>query len=276
MKLLEQIAGGIDLIRSAKPLIHHITNYISINDCANVTLAIGGSPIMANDLEEVAEVVSKSSALVLNLGTPNTRMLDSMLAAGKQANELGIPVILDPVGVGFTEVRTRVLAQLLLSVQMTAVRGNLAEISRLIENGFYSEVRGVDAAVAPVNAVEIVNQAAGKLGCLVAATGISDYIGDGKSVLRVDNGVAMLSKVTGTGCMTTSLVAACCGGMGISLAAAAAGVVYMGVAGEIARDAMQQGEGTGMFRVRLMDAVSNMVEINILERGKVFGEETAS
>ena len=143
MNLLEQMAGGLTVIKTCNPLVHHITNYISINDCANVTLAIGASPIMANDPAEVAEVVAQASALVLNLGTPNTRMLESMLLAGRQANALGIPVVLDPVGVGFTKVRTQTLEQLLLLVRPSAVRGNMSEIQHLA--GIRADMRGVDS-----------------------------------------------------------------------------------------------------------------------------------
>lgn len=266
MSLLEPIAAGIGCIRAQKPIVHHITNYISINDCANVTLAIGASPIMANDPAEVAEVVSQSSALVLNLGTPNTRMLDSMMIAGKQANELGVPVIFDPVGVGFTRVRTQTVEQLLRCVRLTAVRGNLAEIQRM--TGLFAAMRGIDSLAVEENAAESVRAAAEKMGCLVAATGAADFISDGQSVCRVENGTAMLSRVTGTGCMTSSLVASCCGAMGASLASVTAGVMFMGIAGEMARSALKQGEGTGTFRIRLLDAVSNLTSADVLRLGR--------
>ena len=266
MSLLEQTAVGIDQIRAQKPIIHHITNYISINDCANVTLAIGASPIMANDPAEVAEVVSQSAALVLNLGTPNTRMLESMLIAGKQANKLGIPVIFDPVGVGFTQVRTRIAEQLLLCVRVTAVRGNLAEIARMA--GIHAAMRGIDSLAMGDGATETVQQAAQHMGCLVAATGAVDFISDGRSVCKIENGDPLMSRVTGTGCMTSSLVAACCGAMGSSLASVTAGVVMMGLAGEKARAMLGEDEGAGMFRTRLMDAVSNMTAEDILAKGR--------
>jgi len=266
MSLMEQITSGLERIRTQKPIIHHITNYISINDCANVTLAIGASPIMANDPAEVAEVVSQSSALVLNLGTPNTRMLESMLIAGKQANELGIPVVFDPVGVGFTQIRTRIAEQLLLCVKVSVVRGNLAEISRMA--GVYAAMRGIDSLAMGDNASDIVRQAAQQMDCVVAATGATDFISDGWSVCKIENGDPLLSRVTGTGCMTTSLVAAFCGAMGLSLASVTAGVLVMGLAGEKARSMLGDGEGTGMFRTRLVDAVSNMKAEDILAKGK--------
>ncbi len=266
MSLLEQIAAGIGRLKNQKPIIHHITNYISINDCANITLAIGASPIMANDPAEVEEVVAQSAALVLNLGTPNTRMLESMLLAGKKANELGIPVVLDPVGVGFTQIRTRTVEQVALCVRLTAVRGNLAEIQRMA--GVYSAMRGLDSLADEGNAAATVRLAAQQMGCLVAATGPVDFISDGWSVCRVENGDAMMSQITGAGCMTTSLVASCCGAMGASLASVASGVMLMGIAGEMARAALRPDEGTGTYRARLMDAVSILTAEDVLRQGR--------
>ena len=266
MNLLEQIAGGLTVIRTCKPIVHHITNYVSINDCANITLAIGGSPIMANDPDEVAEVTRQSAALVLNLGTPNTRMLEAMLLAGRQANAAGIPVVLDPVGVGFTQVRTRVIEQLLLIVRLAAVRGNMAEIVRLA--GIQAAMRGLDSLAEPENRGELVRLAAQKLGCIAAATGETDYISDGREICKIENGDALMSRITGAGCMTTSLVASCCGAMGGALASVAAGVLFMGIAGEKAKIAMREGEGAGSFKVRLMDAVSNLTGKDVLTRGR--------
>jgi hydroxyethylthiazole kinase len=225
---------------------------------------------MANDPAEVAEVVSQSAALVLNLGTPNTRMLESMIAAGKQANTLGIPVIFDPVGVGFTKVRTQTVERLLQDVRLTAVRGNLAEIGRMA--GIFSAMRGIDSLATEENAVDIVREASAKMGCLLAATGVTDFISDGQSVCRVENGVPMMSRVTGTGCVTTSLVASCCGAMGASLVSVTAGVMFMGITGATARATLKGGEGTGTFRIRLMDAVSNLTAADVLKQGRCIVE----
>ena len=266
MNLLEQMAGGLTVVKTCKPLVHHITNYISINDCANVTLAIGASPIMANDPAEVAEVVAQATALVLNLGTPNTRMLESMLLAGRQANALGIPVVLDPVGVGFTKIRTQTLEQLLLLVRPSAVRGNMSEIQHLA--GIRADMRGVDSMAHAEDGGSFVRLAAQKLGCVIAATGAVDFISDGTTICRIENGDAMLSRITGSGCMTTSLVASCCGAMGASLAAVASGVTFMGIAGEMARIALREGEGLGTFRTRLVDALGNLTGRDILVKGR--------
>ena len=193
-------------------------------------------------------------------------MLESMLLAGRKANALGIPIVLDPVGVGFTKVRTQVVEQLLLLVQPSVVRGNMAEIQRL--TGLSAATRGLDSLAAAENGGEFARLAARKLGCVVAATGAVDYISDGEAVCRVENGDAMLSGITGSGCMSTSLVAVCCGAMGTSLVAAAAGIAFIGIAGEMARIALREGEGSGTFRIRLMDALSNLTGRDLFTRGR--------
>lgn len=273
-EIIERIAEGLQQIRRQKPLIHHITNYVSINDCANVTLAIGGSPIMANDPDEVAEVVAKSAALVLNLGTPNTRMLDSMVIAAAKANELGVPVVLDPVGVGFTGARIRAWETLRSAVRFSAIRGNVAEIAFIA--GMNAGRKGIDAAQERLPTEEIVNAAAQAAGCIVAATGVIDHISDGRTLCRIDNGHPLLAGITGTGCMTSSLVAAACAAMPVSIASVAAGVLFMGIAGEQAAGRLRTGEGTGTFRIRLMDAVSCLEPSTLLERGKIKVEQTKS
>lgn len=262
MNLLEQFAGGLGAVRACKPIVHHITNYVSINDCANITLAIGASPIMANDPAEVAEVVSQSAALALSLELPNTRMLESMLVAGRQANAKGIPVVLDAGAVDLSKARIRAAEQLLLMVRLSAVRGSLAEIRRLAE--IYASMQGLDLVATEEIGGELVRQAANHLGCLVAATGETDYISDGREICRIDSREALLSRIQGVGCMTTSLMAACCGALGSSLPAAASGVLYMGIAGAKARIAMREGDGLGIFRLRLIDAVGNLESGDVL------------
>ena len=264
---LNEIAEIVAQVRDKKPLIHHITNYVTINDCANITLAFGASPVMANDPEEVVEVVENAGALVLNIGTPNTRMIDSMVLAGNRANALHIPVVLDPVGVGLTTVRTAAVKKILSQVKISVVRGNLAEVQRMV--GIQGAMRGFDSLAQGADAAELVALAAVKLDCVVAATGIVDYISDGLRTCCIKNGDEMMTRMTGAGCMTTSLVAACCAMSGSQLASAAAGVMVMGIAGEISRQNLAPSEGTGTFRLRLIDAVSHMESLLIVEKGRV-------
>lgn len=255
-----KIAELLDTVRTKKPLVHQITNYVTVNDCANITLAAGASPIMADDIEEAAEIAAVSSALVLNIGTLNARTVQSMLAAGKGANEKGVPVVLDPVGAGASGLRNRAAAELLMQVKLAAVRGNLSEIRSVA--GLSAATRGVDAAEQEASRdarenAETVRRLARSLGCVAAATGPVDTVSDGERTLLIRNGHPMLSSVTGTGCMCTALVGCFCGASDDFLFASAAGIALMGVAGELAFERAGR-LGSGSFRTALIDAVSRM------------------
>lgn len=268
---VEQISDILESIRRKKPLVHHITNYVTVNDCANITLAIGASPIMADDIGEAAAITSISSALVLNIGTLNERTVESMLAAGKRANEIKIPVVFDPVGAGASELRNEATKKILHEVRVSVVRGNMSEI-RFIA-GLNSSTKGVDASDADLqDGVEIgcsiAETVARKNGCTAAITGATDFLSDGQRTVLLNNGTKLLSNVTGTGCMCTSLMGSFCGATEDYLAAAAGGVLCMSIAGEIAAE--KAGEtGNGSFHMALIDAVSKMTATTIKERAKI-------
>ena len=268
----ESFSALIEQVRLKKPLVHHITNYVTVNDCANITLAIGGSPIMADDMEEAGDIARIASAVVLNMGTLSERTIPSMLAAGRAANEAGIPVILDPVGAGASELRNKTAARLINEVKLHILRGNISEIRFLA--GLASETKGVDASDNDLRSVgdaeSVAKPLADRLGCVVAITGAADVVSDGKRVIRIENGHPMLSRITGTGCMCSSLMGAFCGAVsGDPLSAAAAALLTMGIAGEIAYERAGQA-GTGSFRVALHDAVSHMDSKILGERGKFY------
>ena len=143
MEINKKIIELLNNVKEKNPLVHHITNYVTVNDCANITLAIGGSPVMAEDINEVRDMVSLSSSLVINIGTLNSISVESMLAAGKRANELNIPVILDPVGAGATSYRTETAKRIISEVKLAVIRGNLSEIKTLY--GIETKTKGVDA-----------------------------------------------------------------------------------------------------------------------------------
>jgi hydroxyethylthiazole kinase len=270
-----KFSGLLDMIRAKQPLVHHITNYVSANDCANTMLAIGASPIMADDEDEVADIVSLASALVLNIGTLNARTIASMRRAGEKAHALGIPVVLDPVGAGATALRSRTAEMILREIQPAVIRGNMSEIKAV--SGLGAATKGVDASISDIQAAQdpdygrgIAGELAARLNCTVAITGEVDIIaGNGKTYF-IANGHAMLSRVTGTGCMCTSLIAAYCGVTGDFTAAAAAGILTMGLAGEMAYEKLPaEDRGAGTFRVKLLDALSRLTAEDILKRGKV-------
>ncbi len=244
-------------IRTKSPLVHNITNYVTVNDCANVLLAVGASPIMADDIGEAAEITSLSSALVLNIGTLNRRTVESMLASGKRANETGIPVVLDPVGAGASALRNQTALEILKRIQITVLRGNLSELSFLA--GMSASTKGVDASESDAgnDAVFAAVSAAKRYRCTAAVTGAVDVISDGERTVKLYNGHPMLSRVTGTGCMTSALAGACAAVANDPLAAAAAAVASMGIAGELAYESAGKA-GTGSFHLAVIDALSRL------------------
>lgn len=266
--LINDCTGLLCEVREKNPLIHNITNYVTVNDCANSVLAIGASPIMADDAAEVEEIVSISSALVINIGTLNQRTIASMIMAGKKANELNIPVVLDPVGAGASTLRNKTTQEILSQVKIDVIRGNLSEISFIA--GFKASIKGVDTAMVDEknDAVGIAKIVSNRYYCVVGITGKVDIITDGIRVAKIANGHKLLSKVTGTGCMTSALVGSFCGVTKDYYTATVAGIATMGISGEIAFEKAGV-MGTGSFHISIIDALSNMNSTIFLERGKI-------
>lgn len=267
MEILQKLADSLLVLKNKKPLVHHITNYVTVNDCANITLAIGASPVMADDIGEVEEMVSFASSLVLNIGTLNSRSIQSMITVGKKAREKGIPIVFDPVGVGATSLRTATAKRIIEEVCPSVIRGNMSEIKILA--GLDADIRGVDSIADEEDGEKVARQLAKSLGSVIAITGKQDIIAQGDRVCRIDNGHPLLSQVTGTGCMATSLIACYCGAGDDYFLGAAAGIMTMGLAGEVAEQSLHRGEGIGTFRVRLFDAVWSMTPEAIREGGKI-------
>lgn len=271
-EILGAAAEWLGRVRESKPLVHQITNYVTVNDCANVTLAIGASPVMADEAGEVAEIVAMSSALVLNMGTLNNRIVESMLAAGTKANETGVPVVLDPVGAGASRFRSSTARTLLERIRFAVIRGNRSEIKCLAGAG--ANTRGVDASETDAaggmeDAIDTARSLARKYGCVVAVTGEVDIVTDGVRMFYIRNGHKALGSITGTGCMCTALVGSFCGAAGSDhLIAAAAGVMTMGIAGEIAFE-QAGGQGLGSYRVALIDQIGNMAGETMRARGRI-------
>jgi len=273
--LCAKISGLLDMIKARRPLVHHITNYVSANDCANTVLAIGASPIMADDEDEVADMVSIASALVLNIGTLNSRTIASMLKAGIKANDLDIPVVLDPVGAGATSLRSTTAGRILRELKLAVIRGNMSEIKAV--SGLGAATKGVDVSAQDIVEAEnpdygkrIAENLASRLNCAVAITGAVDIVAAGGKTYLIANGHSMLSGITGTGCMCSSLIGAYCAVTGDYLSAATAGILTMGLAGELAYERLPDNDrGPGTFRVKLFDALFHLSGNDILKRGKV-------
>ncbi len=256
-------ADALAEIRARRPLIHQITNYVVMNDTANITLHIGASPVMAHALEEVREMVGHAGCLVLNIGTLEPAWIEAMVAAGEEANRAGVPVVLDPVGVGATRLRSAAVERILGAVHVDVVRGNAAELSAIA--GLVAEIRGVDAvsAAAPVEAARAV---ARRTGGAAVVSGPLDYVADGRRLATIANGHPLMGAITGSGCMASALVGAFRAVLADSFLAGAAAMIAFGIAGEVAAE---RSAGPGTFRQQLMDAVYALDGETIRARARV-------
>ena len=261
------ISAGATLgaIREQKPLVHQITNYVVMNETANATLALGALPVMAHASEEVEEMTRLASSLVLNIGTLSGHWVEAMLLAGGAATARRIPVVLDPVGVGATEYRTATARRILDLVGVTVLRGNAGEVATLV--GADAEVRGVESIAAGVDAAELAREAAGRFGLVTSVTGPIDHVSDGERVLAVANGHALLSTVTGTGCMSSALTGCFLAAKPDQpLEAAAEALAAFGVAAE---DAAAGAQGPGTFHARLYDALYALDPVELDGRTRI-------
>ena len=262
----------LDNVRKTVPLVHNITNYVTVNDVANALLACGGSPIMSDEAEDVEDITSVCGGLNINIGTLHKTSIEGMFRAGKKANELGHPILLDPVGAGASALRTETALGLMKELKLTAIRGNISEIRTLALGS--GTTKGVDADAADAvteekhsDAVEFVKTFSRAAGCIAAVTGAIDLVTDGERCYVIRNGRPEMGKITGTGCQLSGIMSAfLTANPGNGLEAAAAAVCMMGYAGEIGWDRMQAGDGNATYRNRIIDAIYNMTGSD-LEKG---------
>lgn len=240
----------LEKLRNEKPLVHNITNYVVMNFTANTLLSMGASPVMAHAPNEVEEMVALAKALVINIGTLSDPWIAAMLLAGKRANQIGIPVVLDPVGSGATSLRTNTFKKLVKELKLSIVRGNASEILS-ISSGHVT-TRGVDAVHDVEQASDAARQMARQIGAVVAITGAVDLITDGQRVIRCKNGHPLLGKVTGTGCAATATIGAFASVTASPLEATAAGLAFFGLAGEMAAARVKT---PGAFMISLIDSL---------------------
>jgi hydroxyethylthiazole kinase len=259
--IAQRAAENLRELRKQRPLIHNITNYVVMNCTANALLACGASPVMAHAAEEVEEMVSLAGALVLNIGTLSPDWVESMIKAGKRANELKTPVVLDPVGSGATKLRTESARRLCRELSVQVIRGNPSEVLSLAREG--SGTKGVDSLHGVDEAAGAARHLAGELHTTLAITGPVDLVTDGKRILRVHNGHEMMGRVTGTGCTATALIGAFLAVEKDALAAAATALAYFGLAGE---KAAETAGGPGSFQTALLDALYT-IDPDALEKG---------
>lgn len=278
-------------VHNRHPLIHCITNYVSINDCANIVLACGGAPIMAEDINEVSQITSICQGLDINIGMLNDNKLSSMLKAGATANELGIPVILDPVGAGSSDYRIKAVQNLMSNVQFGVIRGNVSEIKAIAANqgihnisaGVYDTMQkdksamGVEAGIADKitddnikEMADFINKLSQKTGAVIAVTGRIDMVADENRVYAIRNGHKMMSLVTGAGCQLSALTSAyVAADKEHILESVYAAVSVMGISGELAYRRMAEVDGNASYRNYIIDAVYNMTDETLKELGRI-------
>ena len=260
------ISKVLEDIRATSPVIHNITNYVVMNYTANALLACGASPVMAHASEEVEEMVSLAGALVLNIGTLSPPWVEAMQRAGKRANALHVPVILDPVGAGATRLRTDSAKRLIEEVSIQVIRGNASEILSLAGEKSESRTKGVDSVHTVDQVAETAGVLAKELRTTLAITGAVDLITEGERICRVMNGHELMRCVTGTGCTATAIIGAFLAVCPDPLEAATTGLSYFGLAGE---QAAAKALGPGSFQIALLDALYGMKEEELRQGAKI-------
>lgn len=279
-ELLQKIPKLLDELKNKNPLTHCITNFVTVNDCANAVLAIGASPIMSEDIEEVAEVVSIADALVINIGKLSHEQVEAMKVSSAQANKINTPVILDPVGVGISQLRNKVTLELIENYKLTAIRGNITEIKTIAKlTGIISEsntAKGVDVSESDIitkdnlnENTKIISKLAANLDTVILASGPIDILSDGETTIAIDNGDEMMPQITGSGCMLSSIVGSCIGATnpleGTLLAA-----LLMTIAGEKARAKVNnENAGTGSFRAYLIDYLYKLDSQTLINKSNI-------
>ena len=254
-------------VHNRHPLIHCITNYVSINDCANIVLACGGAPIMAEDINEVSQITSICQGLDINIGMLNDNKLSSMLKAGATANELGIPVILDPVGAGSSDYRIKAVQNLMSNVQFGVIRGNVSEIKAIAAK---QGIHNIAAGVYDTMQKDFINKLSQKTGAVIAVTGGIDMVADENRVYAIRNGHKMMSLVTGAGCQLSALTSAyVAADKEHILESVCAAVSVMGISGELAYRRMAEVDGNASYRNYIIDAVYNMTDDTLKELGRI-------
>jgi hydroxyethylthiazole kinase len=251
-------------VRIDKPLVHHITNWVTICDCASMTRAFGALPVMAHAKEESGDMAAISSALVLNIGTLTPELIESMIVAAKSANRKGIPVVLDAVGVGATRLRDESAVKLLETVRIDIIKGNSSEIAKLA--GMNVTTRGVEATKVDSDLTVVAKKLAKDRKATVVITGKEDIVSDGMKTYIVKNGHELMGKVVGTGCMAASVIGAFAAVEKDYAKASAAALSIYGVAGELAANGSK---GPGSFKENLYDAVYNLNKEKIEELSKI-------
>jgi len=269
----KEIVQAIQNVQSEIPIVNCITNPVTINDCANAILAIGGSPIMGDDPREIEKFIEIADALVINMGAVTKSQIEAMRIGSTYSKKINTPIVLDPVGVGISDLRNKIVLEFIDDSKLSVIRGNMSEIKAIAnlvdleETKFSreSESKGVDVSkddeITTKNLKtngKIVAALAKEINSVIIASGAIDIISNGKLTYTCENGDSLMPKITGSGCMLTSIVGGFCGA-NEPLIGAISATITMGVAGsEAGKFVREENSGTGTFRVKLIDYLSNM------------------
>jgi hydroxyethylthiazole kinase len=256
----------LERVREQKPVVHHLTNWVTIYDCAQAVKSLGASPVMAHAREEVADMVQIASALVLNIGTLTLEVVEAMKLAAQGANRKGIPVVLDLCGAGATPLRDRKCLELLTEARIEVIKGNASEVARV--SGESVRTKGVDATEVGGDLVLLAGKLAQERNATVVITGKEDIVTNGRQTYRVGNGHVLMTHVVGTGCMAASVIGAFTAVERDLALAAACGLVCYGIAGEIAAG---RAAGPASFKEGLLDALFHLDRATVERLGRLTG-----
>lgn len=259
---MEDYLRILQQVRGQNPLVLQITNSVTVNDCANMTICFGAAPVMSEDPEDAAELAENANALVLNIGTINKLQMEVMRSAAVVAERRGIPIVLDPVGAGASAVRSRAVSRLLEEFSIPIIKGNAGEI--LAISGESGNMYGVDSM--SVDATSAAVCLAKERNCVVVVSGKVDKITDGTEIVSVENGVPSMGKISGTGCMSAPCCAAACSVTEDYITGCAAAMAYLGIAGEIAD---KSSLGVGTFKEQFFNAASTLSDANFKDYAKI-------
>ena len=264
----------LERVKEKTPLIHNITNYVTVNDVANALLASGGSPIMSDEPDDVADITSICGGLNINIGTLNKRSIEAMFISGKKSKELGHIVLLDPVGAGASKLRTETALKIMNEIKPDVIRGNISEVKTLALGS--GTTKGVDADVADIvtednldSMIGFVKEFSKKTRAVIAITGAIDLVADSDQCYIIRNGSPIMSRITGTGCMLSALATAYAVANPDNITeAVAASVCLMGLAGEIGVSNMKESEGNSSLRNHIIDSIYNMDAEKLIKGAK--------
>ncbi|HJJ92590.1 MAG TPA: hydroxyethylthiazole kinase [Methanocorpusculum sp.] len=261
---MQKYAKILEFIRTTSPLVHQITNYVTVNDCANITLCTGAAPVMSHAPEDVIDMTKNASSLVLNIGTLDPKQIEGMFVAGRIAAERNIPIILDPVGAGATPYRTKTALMLIEELPISIIKGNAGEIGTLA--GTSACVRGVDSCGILGDKKTIIQDLAAELKCTIVMSGEEDLISNGYRVAGVHNGTALMGRLTGTGCMASAVIGAFAAVASDKMDGCIAAMASLGIAAE---EASKRATGPGTFKPAFLDAVSALTPEQIINCAKI-------